>query len=299
MSEVARWENRAPSVTAAAGGMRLVEWAQEADAAYHLAQKLTSTTFCPDAFRGKPADAAAAMLAGGELGLSPLTALSAFDVIQGRAAARAVTLRALVQSRGHEIVLVESTETRCRMRGRRAGTSEWQAVTWTIDRATRAKLTAKPNWQTQPQAMLVARATSEICRLVASDAILGIGGGYSAEEVADGSVGDAPAVEAPAETPAATGTRRMSRAKPVPVDPARNGPAPEPAPEPWTDSQRGMVFALFAEAGLSTRDEQLDLIETATGGRPESRADLTKAEAKLVIDALEHILRGEPEEPQP
>ena len=172
------------------GAARIVQWADSARAAHNLAVAICRTSFCPEQFRNKPEEATAAMLAGGEVGLSPMASLQAFDIIQGRAAARAITLRAIVLSYGHEIEMVESNERRCRMRGRRKGSEGWQEVTWTIDRAAKLKLTGKQQWQTQPTAMLVARATAEIARLVAADAILGIG--YAVEELEDSLGPDTP-----------------------------------------------------------------------------------------------------------
>ena len=187
---VQQWQPPQAAVpTISANIVRLVDAFEESKAAYQLAELLVVTAFCPKAFVGKPGDAAAAMMAGAEIGLSPLAALGAFDVIEGRAAARAITLRAVVQARGHEMVLVESTDTRCKMKGRRAGSAEWQTVLWTIDRAKLAGLVnnpKKPNWSNWPGAMLVARCTSELARLIAADALLGLGGGYSSEEIADG-----------------------------------------------------------------------------------------------------------------
>ena len=153
---------------------RLTEWAHSADAAYAIAEKLVQSSFVPVGFKGKPVEATAAILAGLEIGLQPMAALRSFDVIQGQAAPRAITLRAVVQSYGHEMVLVESTNTRCKMRGLRRGSTEWQSVTWTLDRAKDLGLTGKDNWKKQPGAMLVARATGELARLIAADAILGI-----------------------------------------------------------------------------------------------------------------------------
>jgi hypothetical protein len=187
---------------------RLAEWANAADAAHRIAETLVQTSFCPDSFKHKAGEATAAILAGLEVGLQPMASLRSFDIIQGQAAPRAVTLRAIVQAGGHEVELVESTATRCKMRGKRRGSTDWQTITWTIDRARDLGVTGKSNWRSQPQAMLVARATSEICRLVASDAILGMGG-YSVEEVAD----DGRVDQLPAEvtTPVANGTRRLTR----------------------------------------------------------------------------------------
>lgn len=223
---------------------RLIEWAHEADAAHALAQKLTDTAFCPPQFRRRPDDAMAAMLAGSEVGLSPLAALNAFDVIEGRAAPRAITLRALTIAAGHEVVLEESTSTRCKMRGRRKGAADWQTVVWTISRAEQLRLTNKDNWRKQPDAMLIARATSELCRLIAADAILGIGGGYSSEEYGDGPIGGQTPAPSPVIDAAPLGMRRMGRA-PVrenpttsedaaPIDAATTPPdaAPTPPPDP-------------------------------------------------------------------
>lgn len=275
---------------------RLADWAHSAQAAHQIAQTLVQTSFCPQSFRGKPGEATAAILAGLEVGLQPMAALRSFDVIQGQAAARAITLRAIVQSHGHEMVLVESTSTRCRMKGRRRGTDEWQGVTWTLDRARDLALLGKDNWKKQPGAMLVARATSELARLIASDAILGIG--YSAEEIADGGT---PEQAATAETVATseTGTRRMSRrpaAAPEPVQQEEPEPAPEPAvetegpddPDGITSSQMKKLGALMRELGITERANALAYVGDVIGREVESRSDLTKAEASAVIDSLEN-----------
>lgn len=162
---------------------RLAQWAQAASATHQMATTLVQTSFVPQAFRGKAVEATAAMLAGAEVGLSPMASLRSFDVIQGTAAPRANTLRAIVQSMGHQIRVVESSDTVAIVEGCRRGEDTWQRSEWTIERARRMKLTGKDNWQNQPQAMLVARATAECARLIASDAILGIP--YAAEEISD------------------------------------------------------------------------------------------------------------------
>ena len=261
---------------------RLGEWVHSADAAYQVAERLVQSSFVPAQFKGKPIEATAAILAGSEVGLSPMAALRSFDIIQGQAAARAITLRAVVQSYGHEIVLVESTATRCIMRGRRRGQSEWQTVTWTMDRARDLQLTSKDNWKKQPGAMLVARATSELCRLIAADAILGIG--YTAEEVTDGATGE-PVMWTPTETesaPAETTTRRMSRAK-AEAAPEQEAPTAEGG---ITGPQSKALHASFNDLGITDRTMRLDYCRNLIGRDIESSNDLTKAEASAVIDAL-------------
>lgn len=188
MTELALREDRTadlavPADRADAAVARLAQWAQAASATHKMAQTLVETSFVPQAFRNKPVEATAAMLAGAEVGLNPMASLRAFDVISGTAAPRALTLRAIVQSHGHELVVAESTNERCVVRGRRKGETDWQESVWDIDRAKRLKLTGKDNWQNQPKAMLLARATAECARLVAADAILGIP--YAAEELRD------------------------------------------------------------------------------------------------------------------
>lgn len=284
MSEITRWEQRAEVALAApqdAAVQRLGEWAQSADAAYQVAERLSSSAFVPAQFKGKPVELTAAILSGIEVGLSPMQAMRSFDIIQGQAAPRAITLRALVQSHGHEMVLVESNASRCRMKGRRKGSTEWQTVTWTIERARDLKLDAKDNWKKQPGAMLVARATSELARLIASDAILGIG--YSAEEVADGGSYDGEVATVTTTPAAKSGTRKMSRkAKPANEDgtPARD-----------EEGQRAAMFATFndaAKVGLigEDRDVRLDYIAQVVGHEVGSSSELGWDEVSAVIDAL-------------
>lgn len=271
---------------------RLGEWAQSADAAYHVAQRLVESSFVPAAFRGKPVEATAAILAGSEIGLQPMTALKAFDVIQGQAAPRAITLRAVVQSYGHEMVLVESTATRCRMKGRRRGSQEWQTVTWTIDRAKDLQLTSKDNWRKQPAAMLVARATSELARLIAADAILGIG--YTVEEIQDGAPIETVTVVEAAE-PAQV--RTLSRRRPE-LAPVEDQPEPEPEPTtvevPATAKQVTAINALMTDMGIKDRADKLAWLGDQIGRVIGSSKEMTKDEASRVLDTIEN-----PEPPEP
>lgn len=166
------------------GQMRLVEWAQEARAAHSLAVSLCKTPFAGQ-FKDDPAGATAAILRGAEVGLTPVTSLAAFDLIQGQPAPKAMTLRALVQSHGHRLDIIEATDLVARARYRRGDENEWKETEFTIEDARRLGLVNKDNWKRQPRTMLEARVTSKAARLVASDVILGIG--YSSEELADGS----------------------------------------------------------------------------------------------------------------
>lgn len=179
---------------------RLVSWAETARAAHQLATSLVKTTFVPAQYRGNPDEAAAAILAGAELGIpGPLAALRAFHPINGTPTLSALAMRGIVQSHGHDVRIVVSDDTRAEVAVRRKGDTDWQTSVWTIERARLAGLVGgkNPNWKTNPTAMLVARATSEGCRWVASDALMGMP--YSAEELQD-----------EAEQTAAPAARRLS-----------------------------------------------------------------------------------------
>ncbi|MFJ4418229.1 hypothetical protein [Streptomyces sp. NPDC088925] len=191
MTELAVPENNQPAVAPqpdpdlAQQSTELMRWVEDARQANLVAQSLASTSFVPASLRGKPADITAAILAGQELGMKPMTTLKSIDVIQGTPALRAHAMRGILQQHGHEIELVDSSPEHCIMRGRRAGAERWQEVTWTIERAAALGLTGKDQWKKQPQTMLIARATGEICRLVASDALHGMP--YASEELDPGS----------------------------------------------------------------------------------------------------------------
>lgn len=160
----------------------LVIWAEEARVVANIAVSIAKTPFAGQ-LRGKPEEVTAVILAGNELGLQPMAALKAFDIIQGTPALRAHAMRGLVQSKGHRIQLVESSDKHCVMRGRRADDEDWQEVTWTIPRAALMGLVNKNEWKKQPQTMLVARATGELCRLIASDVLHAVP--YTSEELRD------------------------------------------------------------------------------------------------------------------
>ncbi len=290
--------------------IRLTEWAESAQAAYEVATKLVTTSFVPEVFRNKPHEATAAILAGDELGFSPMASLRAFDVIQGTAAPKAITQRAVVQSRGHDIWKVESTSTRAIVRGRRAGANEIQESVWTIERARQLGLANKPNWKNQPEAMLIARATAECSRLVASDALLGIP--FSAEELADGVYGDLPAPPPeqppPPTTPRRTAQRRTqprpAAPQPEPPDePAEEPQGPplpgedgyedeQPAPaanDPATRPQLTKLHTIFSKGGIDNRDTRLAACSLIVGRELTSSADLTKEEAIKLIETLEDL----------
>jgi hypothetical protein len=272
----ARTEQAAVAVYAEAAAMdRLERWLRQADAMFSIAERICKTAVVPVAYKGKPDEAGAAMLAGAELGIDPIASLSAFDNIQGTPTLKARTMRAIVQRAGHDLDIIESDEHHAVAMGRRKGSENWQRVEWNLERAQRAGyVTKNKKYETSPEEMFVARATAELARRIASDALMGMP--YAAEEI-----GDEPAMVA------APAVRRLA------VSDLDDQPAEiEQAPGAMiSEHQRKHMFALWGDLGYSDSEEdrtkRLWLTAQILGlDALESSSDLTRAEADLVIAAL-------------
>lgn len=285
MTELVTYQTpSAPEIATPDRPMRLVEWASEARAAHALAESLCQTPFAGQ-FRGDPLGGTAAILKGAEVGLTPVTALGAFDLIQGVVAPKAITLRALVQAHGHMVWIESSTPTECVAKAKRRGESVTHESRWTMKRAQAMNLTNKPNWKNQPEAMLMARATSEVCRMVAADVILGIG--YSAEEVEDNQ--PAPTVTVTRTTAPATKAQRKPAAAPVepeepPLEPVVSG-VTHTVTQLRSEPQMRKLWALAKEAGMDEVAFRAYLND-ATGREVESTKTITADEASRLIDEL-------------
>lgn len=222
---------------------KLGRWAQDARDAHLVAQSLAKTVFVPREMQGKPELVTAAILTGTEMGLQPMASLRSIDVIQGTPAMRAHALRGLVQAAGHEVWVDESTDTRAIVCGQRSGSEKVQRSVWTIDRAQKLGLTARDQWRKQPQAMLIARATAEVCRLIASDVLLGMP--YAVEEL------DEPDVARPRKPVKRKPVERIEPAEP-PLEPEQ--PAVRADEEPPFDEDTARAEDLkagWAEDGVS------------------------------------------------
>lgn len=297
-ASLARFQGE-PSATT----MSLVQWAQEAEAAYTLAQNLCNTPFAA-AWKGDPYGAAAAILRGSEVGLSPVTSLSAFDNIQGQPAPKAITLRALVQSHGHDLEILEETPERAVARYRRNGAGEWRTTDFTIEDARAMKLLGKANWQNQPRAMLVARVTSKAARMVASDVILGIG--YSSEELYDESP-TRHTVTATPDAPAADRMAAMLRTETSDPDPVVDNAAESPASdqraadepsgsEPDEDGTRllsnrtkfgRLFYARMSERAFDSDQERIEYMSETVGRLVTSSKELTEDEGRKILARLD------------
>lgn len=216
--------------------------------AWQLAQRLQRTDFVPDALKGKPEAVLACILAGAEVGVSPMQSLSKIHVIKGRPAMAAELMRAIVLREGHELWIEEQSSERVILVGQRKGSQRETRMTWTLDDARRAKLLSNPSWQNYPAAMLLARATAALCRAIFPDVLAGIS--YTIEELQDGDVIDLElAAEPPTRAAAPAPAKRTARARQAAT---RGSDAPaetEPPVEPKAEHE---------EAPLPGEDDVVD-----------------------------------------
>ena len=156
-------------------------WVEKAASVFKLADHICDTDFVPDAYRGNAPAVAAAILAGRELGIGPMTSLRHVQIVKGNPSLSAEYKRARVLAAGHEFTILEINTQRCRVKGKRRGSSE-PPLEIKFDMAD-AKLagllnpsrSGKPGaWQTRPRRMLFARAASELCDLMFSDVVNGL-----------------------------------------------------------------------------------------------------------------------------
>ena len=181
MSELQKYDTdiRIPEVSDD-GMAELMKQAEAMSAAHKLATVLCNTAMVPATFKGKPDDAAAAILYGAEVGLKPQQALQQVFVVHGQPAIYARTMVALLKAKGYKFETVESSDESVTVHGV-SPRGEEETSTWTIQRAEKAGYTKNAKYKTDPQAMLYAKSASEVARKLAPDVLLGIK--YTAEDL--------------------------------------------------------------------------------------------------------------------
>lgn len=256
--------------------------AKDMNGAMTVANGIVGTSFVPQHFRGKPEEAAAAILYGATLGFDPLTSLQQLYSIGGKPALYSRAMVAVVLSKGHRIWTVEDSPDSVTVAGQRKGSDNVEQITWTIERAKTAGYTSNKNYQRDPHAMLYARASGDVARRIAPDALLGLA--YSAEELQLG------------EGEGTVSTQRVTADQFVKPDPAPTagtkgqgelraaiqgdtGEAP-------SDAQLRKMFATLKENGLEGRDEALGYVAETIGRPIESRNELTRQEVSTVLDSF-------------
>lgn len=144
------------------------------------AKALAASDLLPAAFRGKPANILVAVGYGRALGLEPMIALSGITVIDGKPSLSAQLQSALVRRAGHRLRVEHGTGECTAILVRTDDPNTEHRATWTLAKAQQAGLAGRGAWRTYPEAMLAARAITEVIRVAASDVMLGAA--YTPEE---------------------------------------------------------------------------------------------------------------------
>jgi hypothetical protein len=285
-----------------------------AEVNWKTAQKIANTPFVPTAFRGKPEAVFAAILYGDELGLGPMQSLNSIHVIEGKPSMSPELMRALVARAGHRLDVKLASNDKVVLWGKRADNGSEATVEWSMKDAQQAGLAGRGAWKTYPRAMLLARATSEICRQIFSDCIMGLS--YTPEEassIAGVEWTDAPVEPvqtAPVLTAAPPTTAPNAEPQQVVVEADWVEDPPYEPTIDWTEEfpgaeiqeavvvqpaststnvatpkQIGMVRALLREWGVNA-EEALSLASMQLGREIATLGTLTKADASAFITYL-------------
>jgi hypothetical protein len=139
------------------------------------AKAVAVSALLPEALRGKPADVLITLFHGLDLGLKPMQALQLVHVIKGRPSLSAEGMRALLLRDGHGFRVVECDQDKAVVEGLRRGTNVWVSASFTDAQRRAAKL-AGANWDAYREDMLLARATTRLCKRYFPDVIGGLDG---------------------------------------------------------------------------------------------------------------------------
>ncbi len=142
---------------------------------------IANTEMVPSGKRGNLPMILACVAYGREIGIGDMVALNEVDIIEGKAAPSAELMVLLARQRGHSLTWSYKGAEACTVKGRRADNGDEGEITWTLVMADRAGLLKKQNWMKYPEAMLWARAASQLCRMLFPDIFAG--STYTSEEL--------------------------------------------------------------------------------------------------------------------
>ncbi len=232
-----------------------------------LVDRVATTEFVPTAMRGKPGAVLASILTGRELGIGPMQSLKHIRPVEGTPGLSAELMAGLVRSRGHKLRIITRTVDEAEVEGVRSDDPQHPLrVTWTLKDAERARLcrigddgkpiarsqNGKPMpWELHPDALLLARAISAVCRALFSDVLAGFA--HTPEELEAGREQTETAWrEVEVEVDTETGE----------VSPGVGAVTMTPAPAPATT--QGMP-SLDQIKRLRSKDEATDLVRAHHG----------------------------------
>jgi hypothetical protein len=148
-----------------------------------LAHELANAQLLPKAYQKNPANLLYAIEYAEALGISPISAVTSIHVIDGKPTASAQLIAGLGRRAGHKVRVAfdPATKTATAQVIRKDDPEFVFESVWTMARAQGAGLTGKDVWRKYPDAMLKARAITEVARDAFPEALFGVV--YTAEEL--------------------------------------------------------------------------------------------------------------------
>jgi hypothetical protein len=257
--------------------------ANELERRMQYATTLAASDLLPAAYRRKPQNVLLAMEYGNALGLDTVTAIQQVHVIEGKPTASAQLIGTLVRRAGHRLRVIGDGKHAIAEIVRSDDPDFTFKAEWTITRAAAAGLTGKGPWKQYPEAMLKARAITEVARDACPEALAGVA--YTAEEITDGNHEAATwAIDEP-------DTIEAEVVEDLATDPQ---PAPEqPAGSPATPAQIKAIGAMLRKCGVGTTEQRHAIVDMIAGRKVESTSDLTKQDAHAVIEIIKPFADSE------
>lgn len=145
------------------------------------AKALASSNLLPRAYQQQPANVLVAIEYGAALGLAPMVAIQSVHVVEGKPTASAQLIGSLVRRAGHRLRVTGDAKKAVAVITRSDDPDFEFRSEWTWERAAASGLTSKGVWKQYPDAMLKARAITEVARDACPEVLAGVA--YTAEEL--------------------------------------------------------------------------------------------------------------------
>lgn len=176
--------SEAPKTLMQKGVEKLRQHAELKQMAFEYADFITKTGACPAIYKGKPMDAAAAIIRGTALGFDPDGALESFFVISGKTGMYARAMIAVAENVGCRVWEEEATSDAVTWAGTRPGDDKVERVTWDTARVKAANYDKNSKYKTNSIEMMRAKCQAELARIIAPGALMGLVSEVEKDEVA-------------------------------------------------------------------------------------------------------------------
>jgi hypothetical protein len=250
-------------------------------------------------FQKTPEDLFALMLIAQAENKHPAIAAQEYDIIKGRPALKSQATLARFQAAGGTIRWITRDDTKATANFTHPKGGEL-TVTWTIERAKKAGLTGKDNWQQYPAQMLSSRVVAEGVRAIYPACLSGF---YTSDEVQDIDSPRQPQAEpeqmAPAEKPKAKTIKKESpeAVEDVPSEPAEK---PQEVPAEYMERRQEIIKEVAAIVGAkdnpdSWSQDEKDMIGTKSlMDESKQTLDIAPMETLLLRAKIGQIVHRQP-----